>query len=178
MTLIPHCNTVPNRNESAERITFHDYAKISNGAAMNKIIKCLCMIFVCVYIIGCTLKSLSGISPDAVFRNYNFPVYESASHLCQQHVYGSSGEITWDALVTSAQPDQVASFYVERLGTKTMTKDAGGRTWRFPAASPEPDRVLSIHPLTANGPWKQCKKSVPLDAKTVIMLSTMTRFRK
>lgn len=58
------------------------------------------MIFVCVYIIGCTLKSSSGISPDAVFRKYNFPVFESASHLCQQHVYGSSGEITWDALTT------------------------------------------------------------------------------
>lgn len=145
---------------------------------MNKIIKCLCVIFVCACVIGCTLKSSSGISPEAVFRNYDFPVFESASHLCRQHVYGSSGEITWNAFVTSAQPDQVASFYLERLGTKAMTKDAGGWTWRFPAGSPEPDRVLSIHPLTADGPWNQCKKPVPSEAKTVIMLSTMTRFRK
>ena len=140
--------------------------------------KCLCVIFVCVCIIGCTLKSSSGISPDTVFRNYDFPVFESASYLCHQHVYGSSGEITWDALTTPVQSDRLTSFYAERLGTKALMKDAGGWTWRFPAGSPEPDRVLSIHPLTANGPWKQCKKSVPLDAKTVIMLSMMTRYRK
>jgi len=145
---------------------------------MDKTIKYFCVIFVCACVIGCTLKSSSGISTEGVFRNYDFPVFESASHLCRQHVYGSSGEITWDALATSAQPDQVASFYLERLGTKAMTKDASGWTWRFPAGSPEPERALSIHPLIADGPWKQCKNSVSLDAKTVIMLSTVTRFRK
>lgn len=145
---------------------------------MNKKMKYLCVIFVFVCAIGCALKSSSGNSPDAVFRNHDFPVFESASHLCHQHVYGSSGEISWDAVMTSAQPDQVASFYIERLGTKAMKEDKDGWTWRFPAGSPEPERVLSIHLLTADGPWKHCKQPVAPDAVTIILLSTMTRVRK
>ena len=81
------------------------------------------MIFVCVYIIGCTLKSSSGISPEAVFRNYDFPVFESASHLCRQHVYGSSGEITWDALTTPCRASAVSRTARSALPRPAILRD-------------------------------------------------------
>ena len=144
----------------------------------SKIMKGLGVIFISVCAIVCTLKLSSGTVSDEVFRRYNFPIFKSSRHLCHQHVHGAESEITWDALVTSAQPDKVASFYIEHLGTKAMTGNRGGWTWRFPAGSSQPDRVLSVHLPTADGPWRHCKQTVPPDAAAVIMLSTMTRFRK
>jgi hypothetical protein len=154
--------------------------KVPKESSMNKIMKSMksmCVIIIYACVIGCILKSSSGSGPEAVFRNYDFPAFEPASHLCHQDVYGPHGEITWDTLATSAQPDQVASFYIDRLGTKAVTKDKEGWTWRFPAGSPEPERVLSIHQPMADGPWKRCREPVPSDARTIIMLSAMAKFR-
>ena len=123
-------------------------------------------------------KTAPEVSPDKVFRSHGFPRFESARHLCQERVYGSGAEISWDVLTTSVQPDQLAAFYTEHLGVKALTKDVDGWTWRLTSGSPQPDHVLSIHPITAEGPWKQCKQSIPSDAKTIIMLSTMMRFWK
>lgn len=142
---------------------------------MGQTMKYLRVIFILVCVIGCAWKSAPGVSPDDVFSRHGFPRFESARHLCQQRVYGPGIEISWDALTSSVQPDQLAAFYAERLGVKVMTQDVNGWTWRLPAGSSRPDHVLSIHPVIADGPWKQCKQPIPSDARTIIMLSTMRK---
>jgi len=142
---------------------------------MDKIMKSLHVIFILICVLGCTLKSAPGVSPDDVFSRHGFPRFESARHLCQQRVYGSGIEISWDALTSAVQTDRLAAFYAERLGVKVMTQDVNRWTWRLPAGPSRPHHVLSIHPVTADGPWKQCKQPIPSDARTIIMLSTMQK---
>jgi hypothetical protein len=107
---------------------------------------------------------------------HGFPVAKSARHLCDGQVYGTEGEeISWDALTSPEPPEKLAAFYTKRLGKERLTQDKDGWTWRMPAGSPQPDRVLSLDPVTADGPWTQCDKPIPSDARTVLLLSTMLR---
>lgn len=127
-------------------------------------------------VLGFASISTPGDSQKEESRLHGFPVVKSARHLCEQRVYGVEGEeILWDALTAPEPPEELAVFYTERLGKEALTQDEDGWTWRMPAGSPQPDRVLSLHRVTADGPWKQCDQPVPSDARTVLLLSTMLR---
>jgi hypothetical protein len=126
----------------------------------------------------CTSQSSSQADSDEAFRRHGFPSFETARHLCQQRVYAADTEILWDALTTEVPPDRAVSFYTERLGKKARTREADGWTWRLPVGAQQPERVLALHAVTADGPWKRCDQSIPSGAKTVIVLSTITRTRK
>ena len=107
---------------------------------------------------------------------HGFPLIESARLLCSQHAHGIASVISWDALTAPEPPEEIALFYIERLGTEALEKGDGEWTWRLPAGAPQPDHVLSLHPVTADGPWKQCDEPVPADAQTILLLATIHRW--
>ena len=127
-------------------------------------------------VLGFASISSPGGSQKGELGQYGFPLAPSARHLCWGQDLGTKGtEILWDALTSPEPPEKLAAFYTERLGKEALTQDKDEWIWRMPAGQPQPDRVLSLDPVTADGPWKECKQPVPADARTVLLLSTMLR---
>jgi hypothetical protein len=119
----------------------------------------------------------AGVGADEterVFKEYGFPAHKGLSHLCRQRVYGSGREITWDAFASTLAPAQLVKYYRGKLGDAGFERDGEGGLWRMPEDAPHPSRVLSIMPVSTDGPFRQCEKSPPAGSKSIIMVSRMT----
>lgn len=125
--------------------------------------------------IGSARKSVASNSDtnDSIFKAYDFPSHPNLTHLCQGHVTGSTGEITWDAFASTASPTALVDYYRRKLGTTGFTKQSNGGTWRLPANAPHPDRVLDIMAVGTDGPYRSCEKAPASESKSIIMLSRM-----
>ncbi len=117
-------------------------------------------------------KDPKTASIDAVMGSYGFPVHKSLKHLCAGRVMESGGgHVTWDAFTSTEPPSALLSAYTSRLGEKGYSDDKGGGTWRLPAGSKPPMRVLSILAAADGGPHRGCEEKPPADAKSVIIAS-------
>ena len=112
-------------------------------------------------------------SNDSIFKSYEFPSHPNLTHLCQQRVYGSGREITWDAFASAAKPAELVKYYRQKIGNAGFTRGREGGTWRLPAGAPHPDRVLDIMSVGTPNPARDCQKSPPSDSRSIIMLSRM-----
>jgi hypothetical protein len=108
------------------------------------------------------------------------PTYPGATSYCSQHVLGApSGavpgpSISWTAYYTSEAPEIVAAWYQRRLPDAQHRKEGREDIWRLPADQPE--AVVSVSAVVdAPPPLEACKQRVPAKARTLILLSTMTR---
>src|SRR5690606_32748321 len=115
-------------------------------------------------------KDPKTASIDAVMGSYGFPVHKSLEHLCAGRVLesGGSGYLQWDAFTSKEAPSALLTAYTSRLGEKGFSDDKSGGTWRLPAGSKPPARVLSILAVTDGGPHRGCDEKPPADAKSVI----------
>ena len=98
----------------------------------------------------------SSNSNDSIFQSYEFPSHPNLTHLCQQRVYGSGHEITWDAFASSAKPSQLVDYYHRKLGDAGFTREGEGGLWRRPADAPRPERVLDIKAIETDTLSRQC----------------------
>ena len=112
-------------------------------------------------------------SNDSIFRSYEFPGHPNLTHLCQQRVYGSGHEITWDAFASSAKPSQLVAYYRRKLGDAGYTRDGEGGSWSRPADAPRPQRVLDIKAIGADNPSSDCEKKPPANSRAIIIISRM-----
>jgi len=122
-------------------------------------------------IVGCAGMEPRLPDPSGVFGEYHFPAAPSATSLCQQRVYGSGLEITWEAFAVPVAPAELVTFYRERLGSAGFTPEGEGGTWKLPAGAVRPQRVLSILPADADGPHRQCEKSPPAGTRSIVVFS-------
>ena len=109
---------------------------------------------------------------EVIFKSYDFPSHPNLTHLCNQRVYGAGREITWDAFASSSAPSELVSYYRKKLGDAGFEKKGEGGAWRVPPDD-SPKRVLDIMATETDSPARQCEKSPPRDARTIIMLSRM-----
>lgn len=110
---------------------------------------------------------------DSIFEFYEFPTYPQLTHLCQQRVYGTRHEITWDAFATSAKPSALVTYYRQKLGDAGFTRDGKGGFWRRPADAPRPQRVLDIKAIGTKNPSSDCKNTAPANSRSIIIVSRM-----
>lgn len=106
-----------------------------------------------------------------------FVPYPGSRSLCGGHVSGGPGprgqpgpHITWSAFHSEHPPAQVVAHYVAALGELGHERQGDEDLWRAPPGRPE--RVLTIAPASAHGPWDECS---PPRTGTVILLSSMAR---
>jgi hypothetical protein len=112
-------------------------------------------------------------SNDSIFQSYNFPSHPHLTHLCQQRVYGSGHEITWDAFASPAKPSKLVDYYRQKLGDASLTRDGEGGSWGLPADAPRPQRVLAIKAIGTDNPSRACEKSPPSNSRSIIIVSRM-----
>ena len=112
-------------------------------------------------------------SNDATFHSYGFPSYPRLTHLCQQRVYGSGHEITWDAFASSAKPSKLVAYYRRKLGNAEFTRESEGGFWRRPTDAPSPQRVLDIKAIGTDNPSRGCEKKPPANSRAIIIISRM-----
>ena len=112
-------------------------------------------------------------SNDSIFQFYEFPSHPHLTHLCQQRVYGSGREITWDAFASSARPSQLVAYYRRKLGDGGFTREGKGGFWRRPADAPRPQRVLDIKAVGTDNPSRGCEKTPPPNSRAIIIVSRM-----
>ena len=110
---------------------------------------------------------------DSIFQSYDFPSYPKLTHLCQQRVYGSGHEITWDAFASSAKPSQLVAYYRRKLGNDGFTRDGKGGSWGLPTDTPRPQRVLDIKAIGTDNPARDCEKKLPANTRAIIIVSRM-----
>ena len=115
----------------------------------------------------------SSNSNDSIFQSYEFPSHPNLTYLCQQRVYGSGHEITWDAFASSAKPSQLVNYYRRKLGDAGFTREGKGGFWRRPADTPRPQRVLDIKAIGTNNPARDCEKKPPANSRAIIIISRM-----
>lgn len=113
----------------------------------------------------------SSDSNESIFQSYEFPSHPNLTHLCQQRVYGSGHEITWDAFASSANPSQLVAYYRRKLGDAGFTREGRGGFWRRPADTPRPQRVLDIKAIGTDNPSRDCEKKPPAKSRAVIIIS-------
>ena len=110
---------------------------------------------------------------DSIFQSYEFPSHPNLTHICQQRVYGSGREITWDAFASPAKPSRLVAYYRRKLGTAGFTREGEGGFWRRPADAPRPQRVLEIKAIGTDNPSHDCEKKPPANSRTIIIISRM-----
>jgi hypothetical protein len=108
------------------------------------------------------------------------PIYPGATAYCSQHVTGAprgalpGPSISWTAYYTDDAPEAVAAWYQRRLPDAQHRREGREDIWRLPADHPE--AVVSVTAVVdAPPPLDACKQRVPTKARTLILLSTMTR---
>ena len=113
----------------------------------------------------------------AMMKNFRPP---SDSLFCKGHVTGaprpdgtSGPHITWEAFHSPASPDVLVQKYLAPYGAEGYAREDGCTTWRMPPDKPE--RVVTICPVSAEGPWQRCASDVPGQAASIILLSSITR---
>ena len=123
----------------------------------------------------CSLQAAgdNSHSNDSIFRSYDFPSHPHLTHLCQQRVYGSGHEITWDAFASPAKPSKLVDYYRQKLGDAGLTRDGEGGSWGLPADAPRPKRVLHIKAVGSDNPSRACEKSPPPHSHSIIIVSRM-----
>ncbi|MEZ4233391.1 MAG: hypothetical protein R3B89_29695 [Polyangiaceae bacterium] len=117
-------------------------------------------------------KDPKTASIDAVMSSYGFPVHRTLKHLCAGRVIEQGGgHLTWDAFTSTEPPSSLLTSYTSRLGEQGFSEDKSGGSWRLPAGSKSPNRVLSILAVTDGGPHRGCQEKPPGDARSVIIAS-------
>ena len=127
--------------------------------------------------VACALSSYSGPDKkaDDVFRSYNFPSYDQATHLCGKNVLANVAEIRWDAFSSRRSVKEVSTSYEEKLGKEGFQREGDTRRWKFPINSDKPERIIEIMPAGARGPYQECGESPSPPPKSIIMVSRITR---
>jgi len=108
------------------------------------------------------------------------PSYPGATPFCSDHVVGApSGgqaglEIQWTAYHSAATPETVVAWYQRQLAEGLHRREGPQDVWRIPAVTPE--TVLSVTTVAdAPPPVASCTTRPPATARTVILISTMSR---
>jgi hypothetical protein len=108
------------------------------------------------------------------------PPYPGATPFCSDHVVGApSGgqaglEIQWTAYHSAATPETVVAWYQRQLAEGLHRREGPQDVWRIPAVTPE--TVLSVTTVAdAPPPVASCTTRPPATARTVILISTMSR---
>jgi hypothetical protein len=105
--------------------------------------------------------------------------YPAATSYCSQHITGAptaSGpgpHITWTAYHSTDAPELVLAWYRERLPASSHSREGVEDRWRLPSEAP--DTVVTV---TAAADFKlagSCETPLPAKARTVILISNMTR---
>lgn len=98
----------------------------------------------------------------------------TATLLCRGSVVstpaGPPARIEWAAYVSASPPAAVVRDTTAALEAEPVTDSRGCASWRI-----EGDRSLSVCPATAAGPWTECPESVPSDAQSIILSSSLLR---
>jgi len=124
----------------------------------------------------CTISCpMSDNQSNDIFQSYKFPSYSQATHLCGKNVSANVAEIRWDAFSSNDPVEQVISFYEGKLGKEGFKREGDKGEWKFPVNSDKPERIIEIMPVGAKAPYQGCEKSPSSHAKSIIMLSQMTR---
>jgi hypothetical protein len=108
------------------------------------------------------------------------PPYPDATAFCSQHVIGApnrgllGSSINWTAYHSADAPETVVAWYQRQFAAGLHTREGKADVWRIPADQPE--AVLSVTAVAdAPSPIAACKERPPATARTVILMSTMTR---
>jgi hypothetical protein len=112
---------------------------------------------------------------EQILKDYGFPSHVGLTRLCGERVYSENGEIIWDAFASEETPANLIDYYHQKLGDAGFTKDGERGTWRLPAKSAHPQRVLEILPAGANAPYKSCENRPPANTKSILMVSKLSR---
>jgi hypothetical protein len=105
--------------------------------------------------------------------------YPAATSLCSQHVTGApvAGQpgphIEWTAYHSADPPDLVVAWYSQRLGAAAHRREDVQDIWRLPADAPQ--AVVTVTAAADYTPRGDCATTLPAKARTVVMLSSMTR---
>ena len=122
---------------------------------------------------------MSSADPEAkfphqeLFDSYGFPPFAKATHLCGKRVYEQGGgHLTWDAFSSIKSPKALVALYKRRLGKRGFVANKGtGGSWKLPADSPAPSRVLSIQSRKEPGPHRACDRVPAKGDRSVVILS-------
>lgn len=103
-----------------------------------------------------------------LYAGEHFPFYPHLTHLCQQRVYlhgKGSRHLTWDAFFSKSLPSELLDYYHKKLGDEGFTKENDGGSWV------QPDEVLTVMSIDTDGPYRNCKKSLPQNSRSIIIIS-------
>jgi hypothetical protein len=112
-------------------------------------------------------------------RAGTIPPYPDAKRFCGGHVTGAptSGSagphIEWIAYYSLDAPDTVVAWYERRLNSGRHRREGRQDVWRVP--SDKPAEVLNVSAPADAGPLTGCTDHPPATARTVIVMSTMSR---
>lgn len=112
-------------------------------------------------------------------RAGSIPPYPEATRLCSGHVTGAPGprgagpHIEWTAFYSPDAPDTVVAWYEGRLASGFHRREGRQDIWRIP--SDQPTAVLTVSAPVDAGPLTGCPERPPATARTMLVLSTMTR---
>lgn len=102
---------------------------------------------------------------------------KGAKILCSGHVTGEPSSegtpgphILWTAYSSRKTTATVAAGYRKSLGTQNRSTEGKCEIWRFPSTNPK--NVLEVCPVTAMGPWQECRPA-PRNARSLVSISTM-----
>lgn len=105
--------------------------------------------------------------------------YPGSIQFCREHIVGApqpdgtpGAHIEWTAYHSTDPQEKVAGHYVKTLGAEGHHKERADDVWRLPVD--KPTRVLHVIPAPGELPSNKCKPA-PASARTVILISTMTR---
>jgi hypothetical protein len=107
-----------------------------------------------------------------VLGDYGFPAYGNLTHLCARRVYEPGGDhVTWDAFASTDSPQRIVTAYRKLLGERGLTTEEDSTSWKLPAESSSPNRILTILPPKAQGPHHGCDVEIPTAARSVVIAS-------
>ena len=107
------------------------------------------------------------------------PPYPDARRFCGGHATGAptSGSagphIEWTAYYSLDAPDTVVAWYERRLASGLHRREGAHDIWRV--SSNQPTAVLNVSAPADAGPLTGCTDRPPATARTVIVMSTMSR---
>lgn len=108
------------------------------------------------------------------------PPYPDATAFCSQHVIGApnrgllGSSINWTAYHSADAPETVVAWYQRQFAAGLHKREGKADVWRIPAEKPE--AVLSVTAaVDAPSPTASCTDRPPATARTIILVSSMTR---
>jgi hypothetical protein len=106
----------------------------------------------------------------------SIPTYPGATSFCSQHVMGAPGgpSISWTAYHTADAPETVVAWYERQLAAGLHRREGREDVWRVPFEAPE--AVMSVAAATEPPPpIAECRTKPPASARTIILMSTISR---